>query len=431
MKNETDVKGSAVYVIDGARTPFLKSRGIPGPFSAADLAVNAAKPLLDRQNFSPSVFNEVIVGCASPSEEEANIARIIALRLGCGDNVPGFTVQRNCASGLQAVDSAFQKMINGTSDLVLVGGTEAMSRIPLLYNQKMVVWLAKLNQAKGFPKKINQLIKFRPGFLTPVIAILKGLTDPVVNFSMGQTAEELAYLFSISREEMDSYSVQSHQRVIEAQAKGNFQEIVPLFAQDGMVYEQDDGVRADSDIEKLKKLKPVFDKYGNITAGNSSQVSDGAAFLILASERAVERHQLKPLAKIKNVQWAGLDPRIMGLGPVHAIAKILLENKLSINDIEHLEINEAFAAQVLGCIKAWEEPEYSRKILGLEAVSPIDLSRLNPHGGAIAMGHPVGASGARLVLHCAKMMEKYQHHYAMASLCIGGGQGGAILLERV
>lgn len=426
-----DQTNSAVYVVDGTRTPFLKNRGIPGIFSAADLAVNATKPLLDKQSFDPSVLDEVIVGCASPSEEEANIARVIGLRIGCGVNVPAFTVQRNCASGLQAVDCAVQKIKNGASDLILVGGTEAMSRIPLLYNQQMVIWLAKMNQTKGFSKKFTQMLKFRPHYLKPIFAILKGLTDPVVNYSMGQTAEELAYLFRISREEMDQYAVQSHQRVLQAQAKGDLQEIVPIFGKDGSVSEQDDGVRTDSTLEKLKKLKPVFDKYGNITAGNSSQVSDGAAFIILASKKAVDDHQLTPLAKINEVQWAGLDPRIMGLGPIHAMAKIILKTGISLKEIEHLEINEAFSAQVLACVKAWEAPDYSHKILGLHSVEKIEMDKLNPQGGAIALGHPVGASGTRLVLHCSKMMEKYKNRYALASLCIGGGQGGAILLERV
>lgn len=423
---------NTVYVIDGLRTPFLKMRGGPGPFSAADLAVNAAKTLLSRQAFSPETIEQVIVGCVAPSEDEANIARIIALRSGCGKAVPAWTVQRNCASGLQAVDSAAQSIASGHCDLVLAGGTESMSRTPLLWNRAMVTWLSRLQKQKNWLGKIKVMLQARPHFLVPVIALVRGLTDPVVNLSMGQTAEELAFLFDISRKDMDLYAIQSHQRTLRAQGQGEFDEITPLYGVEGTVYEQDDGVRPDTTLESLAKLKPVFDKFGNITAGNSSQISDGAAFVILASEKAVQQHQLPVLAKIVDTEWAALDPAIMGLGPVHAMTPILQRHKLTLKDIEHIEINEAFAAQVLACRKAWSDKDFCQKHLGLiDAVGEIDMAQLNPHGGAIAMGHPVGASGARLVLHCANMIKKHQHRYSLASLCIGGGQGGAILLERV
>ncbi len=432
MQNRINQRpGRVVYVVDGARTPFLKMRAEPGPFSAADLAVTAGKALLMRQPFSPDKFDQVVVGCAGPSEEEANIARIIALRLGCGNAVPAFTVQRNCASGLQAIDSAAQSISDGRCELVLAGGTEAMSRAPLLYSKAMVRWLAKLQQAKALPNKMKAALKFRPQFLVPVIALLKGLTDPVVNLNMGQTAEEVAYRFGIDRQAMDQFAMQSHLRAMQGQAMGVFEEITPLYGIDGTVYEQDDGIRADSTLEKLAKLRPVFEKHGSVTAGNSSQISDGSAFVILASEDAVKHYKLPVLAKIVDVEWAGLDPAIMGLGPVHAITPILQRNQLALKDIDHMEINEAFAAQVIGCLKAWKDEAYCQQ-LGLNTVmGEMDVERLNPHGGAIAIGHPVGASGARLVLHCAKMMEKNKTQRAVASLCIGGGQGGAILLERV
>lgn len=420
-----------VYVVDGARTPFLKMRGEPGPFSAADLAVSAAKGLI-RKYISPEEFDQIIVGCAAPSEEEANIARVIALRLGCGIKMPAWTVQRNCASGLQSIDSAAQSIASGKCDLVLAGGTEAMSRAPLLFNQAMIKWLAKMQRAKNAPSKVKALFQFRPQFLVPVIALIKGLTDPIVNLSMGQTAEELAYRFNVTRTQMDQYASQSHLRAIQGQTIGAFEEITPLYGVDGNVFEQDDGVRADSSVEKLAKLKPVFEKHGNITPGNSSQITDGAAFVILASETAIKRYNLPVLAKIVDVEWAALDPAIMGLGPIHAMTPLLKRNDLSLNDIDHMEINEAFAAQVIACVRAWNQADYCKQNLGLEAaMGEIDLERLNPNGGAIALGHPVGASGARLVLHCAKMMEKNNLTRSMASLCIGGGQGGAILLERV
>ncbi len=196
--------------------------------------------------------------------------------------------------------------------------------------------------------------------------------------------------------------------------------------------EFDEGIRADSSMEKLAKLKPVFEKFGSITAGNSSQISDGAALVILASEAAVKKYNLPVLAKIVDVKWAALDPAVMGLGPIHAMTPLLKENQLSLNDVDHIEINEAFAAQVIACLKAWNDTDYCKKYLGLESkMGELDQARLNPEGGAIAIGHPVGASGARLVLHCCEMMQKNNTKISMASLCIGGGQGGAILLERV
>ncbi|HRE33296.1 MAG TPA: acetyl-CoA C-acyltransferase, partial [Candidatus Berkiella sp.] len=214
--------------------------------------------------------------------------------------------------------------------------------------------------------------------------------------------------------------------------EGLLREISPLYATDGTVYEQDDGVRTDSTVEKLAKLKSVFDRYGSITAGNSSQISDGAAFVILASEDAVNRYQLPVLAKVVDTQFAGLDPTIMGLGPIHAMTPILQRNGLGLNDIDHMEINEAFAAQVIGCQRAWQDEKYCKESLGLSgAMGTIDMAKLNPEGGAIAIGHPVGASGARLVLHSANMLNTHKTKRALASLCIGGGQGGAILLERV
>lgn len=422
----------AVYIIDGKRSPFLKAKGIPGPFSASSLAINVLKTLLMDQPFAPTEIQQVIVGCMLPSEEEANIARIIALRAGCGNSVPAWTVQRNCASGLQSIDSAAQSIASGQCDLILAGGTEAMSRSPLLWNGSMVRWLSCLQKEKSVRGKLKIIAQLRPQFLIPVIALLKGLNDSVVNMNMGQTAEKLAYLFKISRLQMDEFSVQSHQRTLQAQSQGELEEITSLYANDGTVYEQDDGVRLGTTIDQLAKLKPVFDKFGNITAGNSSQVSDGAAFVILASEKAIKQYQLPVLAKIVDIQWAALDPTVMGLGPVYAMTPILQRQKLALEDISHIEINEAFAAQVLACQAAWNDLNFCQKYLGLDKIiGNIDMARLNPQGGAIAIGHPVGVSGTRLVLHCANMIKKYQHRYSLASLCIGGGQGGAILLERV
>lgn len=419
---------SPVYIVDGTRTPFVKFTGEPGPFSASDLAVQAAKALFYKLPIEAKQLDQVIIGCVGPSEEEANIARVIALRAGCGPQVPAFTVQRNCASGLQAIDSARLSIAQGEADLILAGGTEAMSRAFLIFPPSMAKWLNTLSKSKSVSAKTKALLQFRLHYLKPIIGLVKGLTDPVVNLSMGQTAEELAFRFNISREEMDRYAVESHLRA--AQMDGT-NEITPIFSDSGLLFDKDNGVRADSTLEKLSKLKPVFDRFGNITAGNSSQISDGAAVLLMASERAVKAYNLPVLGKIVDIHWSGVDPVLMGLGPVHAMSAILKRQNLGLDDLDSVEINEAFAAQVLACREAWQDPLYCKNELKLDhPMGALDLGILNAQGGAIAIGHPVGASGARLVLHSLKQLERSGGKRAMASLCIGGGQGGAILLER-
>lgn len=421
-----------VYIVDGRRTPFLKMKGRPGPFSAADLAVACGKALLSNMPFQATDLDQVIVGCVMPSEEEANIGRIIALRMGCGNKVPGWTVQRNCASGIQALDAAYQSIALGEANLVMAGGAEAMSRAPLMYSKAMVEWFAKLQTSKSVGQKFQAALRFRPNFLTPVIALIKGLTDPVVNLNMGQTAEELAYQFKISRTQMDQFSVESHLKAEKARIQKMFEnEISPLYAPDGTVFEFDDGVRADSSLERLAKLKPVFDKFGEVTAGNSSQISDGAGMLILASEEAVKKYNLPVQAKIVDIYWAGLSPTVMGLGPVQSIVPLLMRNQLTFNDIDHVEINEAFAVQVLACQKAFNDRDYCKANLGLDKpFGELDPAKLNQNGGAVAVGHPVGASGARLALHGLNLLKNKGGKRVVASLCIGGGQGGAILLEK-
>lgn len=422
-----------VYIVDGARTPFLKAKGKPGPFSASDLAVNAGRELLARQSFSPKDLNEVVIGCVMPSPDETNIGRVISLRLGCGKSVPAWTVQRNCASGMQALDSAVKNIASGQHDLVLAGGTEAMSRAPLLFNDGMTNWMASLASAKNWKNKLKVWTQFRPFYLKPVIALLKGLSDPLVNLSMGQTAENLAYRFNITREQMDQFSLESHQRVAVGQDEQHFPEITSMFSYSGDFYVADDGVRRETSLEKLANLKPFFDKkFGSVTAGNSSQVSDGAALLLLASEDAVKKYHLPVLARIIDVQWAGVDPAEMGLGPVYATHKLLQRCNLHMDNIDYWEINEAFSVQVLGCLAAWESDEYCRKNLGLDrALGTIDRSKLNVDGGAVAIGHPVGASGARIVLHLAHVLRRQNAKKGIATICIGGGQGGAMLIETI
>ena len=422
-----------VFIVDGSRTPFLKARGKPGPFHAADLVVGAARPLLLRQNFSPEDFDEVIVGCVMPGPDEANIGRVAALRLGIPQKVPAWTVQRNCASGLQALDSAYHNIAAGLSDLVLAGGVESMSHAPVLFNDLMVNWLAMMMGAKTFGQKLQAITRLHPAHLKPVIALMRGLTDPIVGLSMGQTAEKIAWRFGITREQMDEFAMNSHLRLAEAHDNGHLDEIEALYDGRGNHFDFDDGVRRDSNMAALAKLKPYFDRtYGTVTPGNSAQITDGAAMLVLASPKAVKKYDLPVMAKISDSQWAGLDPAEMGLGPIHAMTPIMTRNNLAINDVDYWEINEAFAGQVLACLEGWKQDDYCKKQLGLKgAMGEIPYDRLNIDGGGVSLGHPVGASGARIVLHLAKIMDRKNARRGMASLCIGGGQGGAMLIERV
>jgi len=422
-----------VYIVDGTRTPFLKARGKPGPFKHADLAIQSARALLNRMPFEPDAIDEVIYGSTMPGSDEANISRVIALRLGCGDDVPAFTVHRNCASGMQSLDSAAQSISEGRSELILAGGVEAMSRAPVMLSDPMVEWLGAWWSARDLPSRLKLLGKLRPGMLRPVIALLNGLRDPVVGMSMGQTAEQVAWRFGITREQMDAYAVQSHKRLDQAHQAGVFErEIVPMFDSRGKLYDFDEGVRPDSTIEKLARLKPAFDKpYGLVTAGNSSQITDGAASLILASEKAIEQYDLPILARFTTTQWAALKPDEMGLGPAHAIVPLLRSRRLRLDSIDYWEINEAFAAQVLGVVEALADKKYAAEHLGIKTpIGRIPMERLNIHGGGISLGHPVGASGARITLHLANILKQTGARRGVASLCIGGGQGGAVLIER-
>jgi acetyl-CoA C-acetyltransferase len=427
-----------IYVVDGARTPFLKSKNRPGPFAASDLATQAGRALLMRQPFRPEELDEVILGCAAPSVDEVNIGRVAALRMGCGQKVPGWTVMRNCASGMQALDSGINNILAGRSQLVLAGGVDALSRAPLLYAERMVHWFSDMAAAKSTGQRIALFSRLPvKSLLAPVIGIMKGLTDPMVGLLMGQTAENLAHRFGITRAEQDAFALRSHQRVARAQDEGALApgggEVEALYERDGTVHTVDDGVRRDASPESLAKLKPFFDrKYGTVTPGNSSQITDGAAWMLLASEEALKRYGLQPIGRIVDSHWAGLDPAQMGLGPVHAATPVLQRHGLGLNDVDYWEINEAFAAQVLACLAAWRDEKYCRDELGLDgALGSLDEEKLNVDGGAIALGHPVGASGSRIVLHLLKTLKRNNAKRGIACICIGGGLGGAMLLEAL
>jgi acetyl-CoA C-acetyltransferase len=363
-----------------------------------------------------------------------NPARVAALRLGMGESMVAFTVQINCGSGMQSIDTGYRYIREGVCDLILAGGSEALSYAPLVWPQAGVRWFAGLAGARGIGAKILAALKARPSYFKPIIGLERGLTDPITELNMGQTAEVVGHLFGITRAQSDAYAAESHRRLADAQSQGFLKGEVELaFSRDGKFYDHDDGVRPDSTPETLAKLKPVFERpWGQVTAGNSSQITDGASWVILASEEAVAKHGLKPKAAILDSQWSALDPSIMGLGPVLSATKLLKRNNLTPQDVETWELNEAFATQVLGCLAAWSDDRFCREILGLDgAAGQIDQSKLNVDGGAISLGHPVGTSGNRIVLHLVNAMKRLGTRRGVATECIGGGQGGAMLIETV
>jgi acetyl-CoA C-acetyltransferase len=423
-----------VFIIDGSRTPFIKARSGPGPFTPVDLAVQCGRPLLARQPFAPTAFDQVILGCVNVIADEMNPARVAALRLGMGERMVAFTVQINCGSGMQSIDTAYRYIREGAANLILAGGAEALSHAPLVWPQAGVRWFAGLAGARGIGAKIMAALKVRPSYLKPIIGLERGLTDPITELNMGQTAEVVGQLFGITREQSDAFAAESHHRLARAQKEGFLKgELEIAFSRDGKFYDYDDGVRPDSTPESLAKLKPVFERpWGQVTAGNSSQITDGASWVILASEEAVVKHSLTPKAAIIDSQWSALDPSIMGLGPVLSATELLKRNEITLQDVETWELNEAFATQVLGCLAAWKDEKFCKEVLGLDgAAGELDRSKLNVDGGAISLGHPVGTSGNRIVLHLVNAMKRLGTRRGIATECIGGGQGGAMLIEMV
>jgi acetyl-CoA acetyltransferase family protein len=421
-------------LVAGYRTPFCRAGGaLQGAF-AADLATHVFRELLDRTPIRPSDVDEVILGCAGPDPREANVARVAALRAGLPATVPAVTVMRNCASGMEALLAAQQRVAAGSGEVFLVGGAESMSNFPLLMGPELVRFFQRLGKARSPLSKLRALLSFRPGALKPRIAVLEGLTDPTNGLSMGATAERIARRFGISRQAMDGYALQSHQRATAALQRQRLgAEIVPYVPPPkyGAAIAADDGVRTEQTLDALARLKPVFDRRdGDVTVGNACQVTDGAVALLCMSASRAKRLGLEPLAFVRSTATAGLAPAEMGLGPVHAAPPALARAGLRLDQLDRVELNEAFAAQVLACLAAFADDDYCRREVGLPAaLGVIDPARLNVNGGAIALGHPIAASGARLVLTLAHELRSQGLRHGLATLCIGGGQGQAVVLE--
>jgi acetyl-CoA acetyltransferase family protein len=420
------------WILDGVRTPFVKAGGAFARTPAYELGRVAMTEVLARQDLDPARLDHVVFGnCAQPAEA-ANIARVAALRSGVPERVPGVTVHRNCASGMEAVADASYRIASGDAKLALAGGMESMSQIPLLFRYEYAEWLNGLMRAKTPTAKLASAMQFRPRMLSPRIALAEGLTDLVCGLNMGETAEVLSREFRITREAQDEFALESHQRAIAARPRLR-EEIVPVFSTPKFEpVENDVGPREGQTLEALAKLKPYFDRRnGTVTVGNACGVTDGACALLVAGDEAARRWPTPALGRIQAFAFAGLSPRRMGLGPVYAMAELTRKTGIKLEDVDLFEINEAFAAQVLACLAAAESPSFGKTELGLSgALGRIPRDRLNVNGGAIALGHPVGVSGARLLLTLLMELRRRGARRGIASLCVGGGQGAAFLLER-
>ena len=389
-----------VYILSAVRTPIGKFGGSLASLTAVDIGVVAAKAAMERASIDPAQIEETIIGNARQAGGGPNPARQISVRSGVPQEVPAFTVNKACASGMKAIALAYQAIVLGESSCILAGGTESMSRLP--YYLDGARWGYRL----GHQELIDGM--YRDGFFCPLAKMI-----------MGETAELLAGQYKICREEQDEYALMSQTRAARAIAAGRFEaEIVPVTIQgkkEATILSRDEHPFSDASLERLAKLPLVFSRSGTITAGNSSGITDGAAALVVASEQFVQQNNLKPMAQIAAVTSAGVDPRAMGIGPVPALRKLEDKHQRRLHDFGLIELNEAFAAQVLACDR---ELHFGR-------------DRLNVNGGAIALGHPIGCTGARITVTLLHEMLKRNTKSAVATLCVSGGMGMALALENL
>ena len=389
-----------VFLAGGARTPIGNFGGALAASSAAELGTLAARAALERAGVPAAAVNEVIVGHARMAGNGPNLARQVGTRAGLADDVPAFTIHKACASGMQAIVSAAQSVRLGDSAVVLAGGTEHMSSVPFLALD--VRWGKKL----GDEPLVDAM--YRDGYLCPLC-----------NQLMGETSETLAVEYEISRQEQDEYALASNRRAARAWEEGRFaREVVPVTVGEGKraaTVERDEHFRADASLEDMAKLKPVFKKDGTVTAGNASAITDGAAAIVVLSEEAAKQHGVTPQAALLGYTSVGVDPARMGIGPVPAVRKLLERHRLKLDDIDAVELNEAFASQVLACDRELH----------------FDRERLNVNGGGIALGHPTGMSGTRIVVALLTELARTKGRYGVATLCVSGGLGMAVLVERV
>jgi acetyl-CoA acetyltransferase family protein len=428
--------GPPIVLAAGLRSPWARAGVAFAKEDAGHLGAHVARELIARTGIDPASLDEVVAGCVGQPFDQANLGRVIALRAGVPQAVPARTVARNCASGIEAVTCSIANIRAGIGHTYLALGVEVMSSYPLVFGPKMTDFFAAMMKARTLGQRLALLTRFRPAWLKPRIALMEGLTDPISGLIMGSTAENLARDFGITREEADAFALRSHQRAAAARAR-LAEEIVPhlgLGAKKGTAaLDHDDAVREDQSVESLAKLKPYFEKPdGVVTVGNACGITDGAAALLVTTEARAAELGLAPLARVRSWAWSGCDPSRMGIGPVSASAKALDAAGCTLADMGVVELNEAFAVQVMACQRAFASSAYCREHLGRDAaLGELPDEKLNVNGGAIALGHPVGATGARLLLTAAHELRHGDHELALATLCIGGGQGGAVVLERM
>lgn len=438
-----------VVIVEGVRTPFAKSGTKLKTVHAAQLGQVALKELISRANLNVELIDEVIIGNTGSPSDAVNISRVVALNAGVPLKTSAMTVHRNCASAMESITTGYERIKSGTMDMVIAGGTENMSQMPLMMPPSISSIIERLGSAKtggarlaalwdwfkADLKQIKEMVTTPPLVKTkykPIITLAEGLTDPFVGMNMGMTAEVIAKEFGIGRREQDEYALRSHQKAIASKAK-LAEELTPFYLPPDYkeTISEDIGPRDNQTIEALAKLKPFFDKNtGSITAGNSCPITDGAAMMLLMSRERAESLGYKPLARIRGYGYAGLEPERMGMGPAYSTPVALKRAGLSMKDIGLVELNEAFAAQVMACQKAFDSDEFGKK-QGLSGkIGELRSEILNVNGGAIALGHPVGATGTRLVLTLMKEMRRRQVQFGLATLCIGGGQGGSVIIEN-
>lgn len=439
-----------VVIVEGVRTPFAKAGSKLKNVHAAQLGKIALTETIARANLDVNIVDEVIIGNTGSPSDAVNISRVIALNSGVPQKTSAATVHRNCASALESISLGFDKIKSGIIDTALVGGSESMSQMPLLMPTAITSIIERLGSAKtggqraaalwdwfkADLKQIKEMISTPPMAKTkykPTIAIVDGLTDPFVGINMMGTAEILAKDWSLTREEQDRFALNSHLKAHAARAKLAEEMTSVYLAPDFKdVVTEDIGPRGEQTMEALAKLKPMVDKVtGTITAGNACPITDGAAMLLVMSREKAEAMGYKPLARIRSYAFAGCEPARMGLGPVYSTPVALKRAGLTMKDIGRVELNEAFAAQVMSCQRAMDSDQFAKEKLGLSSkVGEIRDDILNVNGGAIALGHPVGATGTRLVLTLMKELRRSNTQFGLATLCIGGGQGGSMILEN-
>jgi acetyl-CoA acetyltransferase family protein len=423
-------------IVGGVRTPFVKAGSLFNQIPAQDLGQIVVRELLDRANVDPAEVDELICGNVASPVDAANVGRVIALRAGIPREKIAHTVSRNCASGFECVTQAVDRVTSGRAKCVVAVGVDSMSHIPLFYPKRFADKLMKLGSARSVLQKLKAIASFRLSDLAPQIGIKLGLTDPVTGLMMGDTAEKVAREFGIRREEQDQFALRSHQLTAAAWKENRLASEVMAFypeTRDAKPLTQDVGFRADQSLEALQKLRPYFDRrWGSVTIGNSCQVTDGAAALLIMEANKARDLGLTPLGRIRDYAYAGCDPARMGLGPVFATSRVLQQAGLKLNDMQLVELNEAFAAQVLGCLRGFESSTFCASN-GCDGsrLGAIDVDRLNVNGGAIALGHPVGATGTRLILTLLHELRRRSLSRGLATLCIGGGQGGAVVVEAL